>query len=470
MRHASVSVRRAFARLARDPARATARIHVLRDDLTRHLLGGVAGWTARRSHSAAEPDAPLGPIGRRRRAHERAILATEAQTPLHRRFLTLGTDRRGAPVLVLALLFVASLAGVVPGSADATGNTGPVAAAPVARIRALVGNDVEADRPRDIALDAAAAATSDESEARDGLVGRGASPPPVSADGPFASDGTLIKPLTVDGSVPTVADRVRHHTVAAGETLTAVAHRYGISAMTIYWANDLAGLDAPVGTELVVPPTDGLLYTVKEGDTLAGIASAFALEPKVIVEENELEGDVVVLGQELMLPGAKGAPLPPKPTPSPSPVAPRAPVARQPQSGGSSDASGCSGCSFSGSLRWPVAGGYISQYFHPGHYAIDIAADPGTAVFAADGGKVIFAGWKNNGGGYQVHISHGGNMFTTYNHMMSVSVGAGASVARGQKIGRVGSTGYATGPHLHFDVWIGPIWKGGRRVNPMNYL
>jgi murein DD-endopeptidase MepM/ murein hydrolase activator NlpD len=61
-------------------------------------------------------------------------------------------------------------------------------------------------------------------------------------------------------------------------------------------------------------------------------------------------------------------------------------------------------------------------------------------------------------------------MFTTYNHMMSVSVGTGASVGRGQRIGRVGSTGYATGPHLHFDVWVGPIWKGGRRVNPMNYL
>ena len=83
---------------------------------------------------------------------------------------------------------------------------------------------------------------------------------------------------------------------------------------------------------------------------------------------------------------------------------------------------------------------------------------------------MTFAGWKSNGGGYQVWISHGSGLYTTYNHMSSLTVGTGQSVGRGQQVGRVGMTGYATGPHLHFEVWRGPIWNGGTRLNPLGYL
>ena len=123
-----------------------------------------------------------------------------------------------------------------------------------------------------------------------------------------------------------------------------------------------------------------------------------------------------------------------------------------------------------GRFAWPVAGGEISRGYGYGHYGLDIAADSGTPVKAAAAGKVIFAGWKNNGGGYQVWIAHGSNLYTTYNHMSSLTVGNGQSVGRGQQVGRVGMTGNATGPHLHFEVWIGHIWDGGQRVNPLNYL
>ena len=81
---------------------------------------------------------------------------------------------------------------------------------------------------------------------------------------------------------------------------------------------------------------------------------------------------------------------------------------------------------------------------------------------------MTFAGWKNNGGGYQVWISHGSNIYTTYNHMSAITVSAGQSVGRGQQVGRIGMTGDATGPHLHFEVWVGPIWNGGTRVNPLS--
>ena len=105
-----------------------------------------------------------------------------------------------------------------------------------------------------------------------------------------------------------------------------------------------------------------------------------------------------------------------------------------------------------------------------GHYGLDIAADPGSTVRAAAAGTVTFAGWKNNGGGYQVWIAHGSGLYTTYNHMSAVSVGVGQGVRKAQQVGRVGSSGYATGPHLHFEVWRGPIWNGGTRINPLAYL
>jgi murein DD-endopeptidase MepM/ murein hydrolase activator NlpD len=123
-------------------------------------------------------------------------------------------------------------------------------------------------------------------------------------------------------------------------------------------------------------------------------------------------------------------------------------------------------------MRWPVIGGgnYISQYFHYGHYALDIAADYGAKVVASAPGKVIFAGWKSNGGGYQVWVSHGSNIYTTYNHMSAVTVSRGESVSRGEQVGRVGASGLATGPHCHFEVWNGRIWDGGTRVNPLKYF
>ena len=141
----------------------------------------------------------------------------------------------------------------------------------------------------------------------------------------------------------------------------------------------------------------------------------------------------------LVLPGAKGAPIPtPKPTPKPDNNGGgggrrRRRRRRSSRPSGPVHYNG-------GQFHWPVVGGgnYISQYFHYGHEALDIAADYGSHVVAAAGGRVIFAGWKSNGGGYQVWISHGGDLYTTYNHMSAITVGDGQSVGRGQQVGRVG--------------------------------
>ena len=131
--------------------------------------------------------------------------------------------------------------------------------------------------------------------------------------------------------------------------------------------------------------------------------------------------------------------------------------------------SAASGASY---LRWPVggSGGQLSRGFSSGHQGMDIRAPRGTPVLAARAGVVTFAGWKSNGGGYQVWISHRDGRNTTYNHMSRLYVRTGTYVYRGQRIGAVGCTGYCTGNHLHFELWIGPIWNGGYRVNPLRYM
>jgi murein DD-endopeptidase MepM/ murein hydrolase activator NlpD len=123
---------------------------------------------------------------------------------------------------------------------------------------------------------------------------------------------------------------------------------------------------------------------------------------------------------------------------------------------------------------WPVANRYswVSQGYHSYHKADDIASYSGTKVVPMRSGKVVFAGWKRNCGGYQVWVSHGNGLYSAYYHLRSESVSKGQWVTQSQTVlGRVGSTGCATGPHLHFEVWRGFPWASGSyRVRPWGYI
>jgi len=120
-----------------------------------------------------------------------------------------------------------------------------------------------------------------------------------------------------------------------------------------------------------------------------------------------------------------------------------------------------------GRLMRPVAGPVLSPFGTRGaefHAGIDIGARANSAVSAAGEGRVIRAGWYG-GYGNCVEISHAGGIVTRYGHLSSIAVKVGQNVSRGQLIGRVGSTGNSTGPHLHFEVIV-----GGRLQNPLKYL
>lgn len=287
--------------------------------------------------------------------------------------------------------------------------------------------------------------------------------PGEALDGSFLEDGTLLKPIAVDTSVADSSELLRSYRVESGDTLVGIANKFDVSMMTVWWANKLTSKnDLKVGQTLVIPPVSGLVVTVAEGETLDSLAAKNGIGPDEILAVNELDDPTLVIGQTIILPGAHGAAIAtPKPTP------------RRVVTSGGGGGSVRPPVTYSGGVfAWPVVGGnnYISQYFRYGHYGLDIAATYGSTVRAAAAGTVQFAGWRSNGGGYQVWIAHGSGLYTTYNHMSGVKVGTGQKVGKGQQVGRIGQSGYATGPHLHFEVWRGPIWDGGTRVNPLKYL
>jgi murein DD-endopeptidase MepM/ murein hydrolase activator NlpD len=126
-----------------------------------------------------------------------------------------------------------------------------------------------------------------------------------------------------------------------------------------------------------------------------------------------------------------------------------------------------------GQLCWPVSGRISSPFgwrMHPilrkkkYHSGIDLAVSTGTAVKAADSGRVLVSGWQGGYGNF-IALDHGKGISTCYGHNSRLLVKAGELVKKGQTIALSGNTGLSTGPHLHFEVRV-----NGNPVNPLGYL
>ncbi|MFF4894820.1 transglycosylase family protein [Streptomyces sp. NPDC001068] len=222
------------------------------------------------------------------------------------------------------------------------------------------------------------------------------------------------------------------------------------------------------------------MYTVVHGDTLSGIA-----------EEQDVTGgwhrlyaanratvgsdpDLILPGQRLTLTGHGSGPSAKKaPARTSRPARTRTKPATRPKTkpeAGTEKSSSHSGHSLVAPVDaaigtpYHASGSHWSKGYHTG---VDFLAPTGTTVKAVETGEVATAGWGGSYG-YQVVIRHADGRYTQYGHLSAISVRAGQHVSTGQRIGRSGSTGNATGPHLHFEVRTGPGF--GSDIDPVAYL
>jgi murein DD-endopeptidase MepM/ murein hydrolase activator NlpD len=304
------------------------------------------------------------------------------------------------------------------------------------------------------------------------------------------------------------------YTVKSGDTLSAIAKRFGITGSAdLSPAEMLALSNKPavvetntieIGLKVRVPVENGILHTVLGNQTVSDVAAIYGVDADAITgfAANGIGASgVLQVGQNILVPDPTQLELPAPPTveptatstpepeeeptevptevpptdtpepeasatpPPPSATARRAAATATPKA--SAPATGGSGASKSGFI-WP-ASGPISSYFGPSHplgIDIDFFANPNPAVGAAAAGTVTFAGGDACCSyGYYVIIDHGNGFETLYGHFSKLAVTTGQKVTQGQTIGYGGHTGYATGDHLHFEVHL-----NGAIVNPLNYL
>jgi len=178
---------------------------------------------------------------------------------------------------------------------------------------------------------------------------------------------------------------------------------------------------------------EGYYYSVESGDSLWLISKRHNVSMNKLMTFNNLKSLNIRIGQKLWIPGINN----------------------------------------SSKFIWPIRGRISSGFgnrinpiskkkeFHPG---IDIANKIGTPILASRSGKVSFSGWIR-GYGRVVVINHSSGYSTLYAHMSKRLAKKGQHVYQGQKIGEVGTSGYSTGPHVHFEIRI-----NGKKLNPIKYL
>jgi murein DD-endopeptidase MepM/ murein hydrolase activator NlpD len=216
--------------------------------------------------------------------------------------------------------------------------------------------------------------------------------------------------------------------------------------------------------------SDGLYHPVEKGQTLYSIARAYGLSVKELQEANGIKDPSELdVGHHLWIPNAKQLVyVAPTVDTTPDVVKPSVPEKKYKRQKRKTKAQRKAAAA-KRKLMWPVRGGVLTSHFGTrngrNHHGIDIGARRGTPVRAASGGTVKFSGWGPTGYGLMIIIKHPGNITTVYAHNSRNLVQKGSQVKRGQMIARIGKTGRATGPHLHFEVRNDTHAK-----NPLLYL
>lgn len=344
-----------------------------------------------------------------------------------------------------------------------------------------------------------------------------ASPPPVIAAAPAPAPAPVAtrhaaapapatqSGWTWDGGTPIV--------VGSNDTLSTIAHRYGVPAAAIVQANGLSpNTTLQPGQRLVIPrynsasvvanqrppvgtpprgtsaPQAATTHTVGTGDTLTKIATRYGKSVPEVAKANNIEPSAKLsLGDKLVIPGAKASTVatrgaPPAPLQAPAGAQPQRQATAEPQQQArvatpakdqpAPPAATPQVAEPAGALpgfRWPARGRVIAG-FGPKpngqqNDGINLALPEGTPIKAADDGVVAYSGNELKGYGNLVLIRHANGYVTAYAHASELKVKRGDNVKRGQTLGLVGQTGSVTSPQLHFE-----IRKGAMPVDPMQFL
>lgn len=236
---------------------------------------------------------------------------------------------------------------------------------------------------------------------------------------------------------------MRSYTISRNETLDAISRRFGISLETLISVNginDVRRIQA--NTVLKIPNIDGVVHTVKRGDSLSAIAVAHKSTVLDLIDTNDLASQVITPGQTLFVPGGRMSAY---------------------------DLKKALGTL----VIWPL-NGRISSYFgyranpftgvRQFHSGLDIVGAMNQPIKAAMDGRVAETGYSAIYGNFVI-MTHAGSYQTLYAHLNQIRVKPGQTLAQGAVVGLVGSTGYSTGPHLHFGVF-----KNGTPMDPLKFL
>lgn len=264
----------------------------------------------------------------------------------------------------------------------------------------------------------------------------------------YLSDGTLVDAVFPDSYESLFTQPVTFQTyrVQSGDTISGITKKFGLGNIsTIIAVNHIENVRLiTAGKKLKIPSTDGLIYTVQRGNTLQGLSAKFSVPLEKLLDINELESAELSVGQELFIPGARM---------------------------GTNDLLQALGELF----KLPIHAKFrYTSLFGPrtdpisgaksNHTGIDMACPTGTPIFASCPGTVAFVGYSNIFGNYVI-LKHANGYQSLYGHMSKILVKKGQLADQNTKLGLVGSTGYSTGPHLHFTVY-----KNGKLVDPMSVL
>lgn len=261
------------------------------------------------------------------------------------------------------------------------------------------------------------------------------------------SDGKLLDAdFSPDFSAITQAVTYQNYKVKSGDTISGITRKFGLSNIsTLIAVNDISNVrQLAAGQKLKIPSMDGIVYTVQKGDSISSIVGKYKIKTESLLDANELSSEELSVGQLLFIPGAA--------------------LDRNTLQNAMGE---LFILPISASFRWSSPYGWRSDPFtgvRSFHTGTDMACPQGTPILASQSGRVSAVSTNRVYGNYVI-IDHGNGYQTLYAHMYKALAKKGAWVSQGTRIGLVGSTGYSTGPHLHFMVY-----KNGNRIDPMTIL